>query len=98
MLSPFSSGQEAPTCPSEAFRMRLTRFMIDDPLGRDLWNTRDMEPKSPSFPSSYFRRADPSDDAAFYLSARKVVHIDEGAITALGRIYAELLPRTGTLL
>ena len=50
------------------------------------------------YPPSYFRRADPTDDALFYLGPRKVVHIDDEAIAALGSIYAELLPRTGTLL
>jgi SAM-dependent methyltransferase len=50
------------------------------------------------YPSSYFQRYDPTDDALFYDLPRKVVHIDDGAIAALGEIYAELLPTTGTLL
>jgi hypothetical protein len=57
-----------------------------------------MEPRSSVYPDEYFRRADPTDDAVFYLPPRKVVHIDEGAIAALGAMYAELLPRAGTLL
>lgn len=57
----------------------------------------DQRPPEP-YPPEYFARYDPSDDADFYLPARKVVHIDDGAIAALGTIYAELLPRAGTLL
>src|SRR5262249_10490929 len=37
-------------------------------------------------------------DDRFYDFARKVVHIDDGAIAALGRLYAELLPPGGRLL
>jgi SAM-dependent methyltransferase len=54
--------------------------------------------EQPSYPSSYFQRIDPTDDALFYDLPRKVVHIDDGAIAALGEIYAELLPRSGALL
>ena len=50
------------------------------------------------YPAAYFERQDPADDAEFYSFPRKVVHIDDGAIAALGQIYAELLPRSGTLL
>ena len=50
------------------------------------------------FPPDAFRRIDHEDDAYFYAFPRKVVHIDEGAIAALGRLYGELLPATGTLL
>ena len=50
------------------------------------------------YPPSYFQRRDPAEDAAFYEFPRKVVHIDDGAIEALGRVYAELLPHTGTVL
>jgi SAM-dependent methyltransferase len=57
-----------------------------------------MDPPSAGYPEAYFRRVDPTDDALFYLEPRKVVHIDDGAIAALGSIYAELLPRGGTLL
>jgi len=58
---------------------------------------RDHDPAEP-YPPSYFARYDASNDAIFYLDARKVVHIDERAIAALGRVYAELLPRDGVLL
>lgn len=57
-----------------------------------------MDPPSAGYPEAFFRRADPTDDTLFYLEPRKVVHIDDGAIAALGSIYAELLPRAGTLL
>ena len=55
-------------------------------------------PDRSAYPSSYFQRYDPSDDGLFYEMPRKVVHIDDGAIEALGQVYAELLPRSGTLL
>ena len=42
------------------------------------------------FPPGFFDRADPSDDAAFYSMPRLVTHIDEGAIAAVGALYAEL--------
>jgi SAM-dependent methyltransferase len=42
-------------------------------------------------PAAYARDDEASDDH-FYLPARKVVHIDERAIAALGRLYAEVLP------
>lgn len=57
-----------------------------------------MKLPSSVYPDEYFRRVDPTDDALFYLPPRKVVHIDEGAIAALGAVYAELLPPAGTLL
>ena len=43
-------------------------------------------------------RDDESPDEQFYSSPRKVVHIDDGAIEALGRLYAEVLPDSGRLL
>lgn len=42
------------------------------------------------FPPGFFDRADPSDDIDFYAPARLVVHIDEGAIAAVGALYEEL--------
>ena len=48
-------------------------------------------------PAAYAREDEASDDA-FYLPARKVVHIDDAAIAALGRLYAEVLPAGGRLL
>ena len=45
-----------------------------------------------------FSRDDESPDDRFYSFPRKVVHIDDGAIAALGRLYAEMLPARGRLL
>src|SRR5206468_8610791 len=41
---------------------------------------------------------DESDDRQFYELARKVVHIDDAAIAALGRLYGDVLPGGGRLL
>src|ERR1700739_1921940 len=48
-------------------------------------------------PAAYAREDESSDDE-FYGFPRKVVHIDDGAIAALGRLYAEVLPAGGPLL
>ena len=45
-----------------------------------------------------FTRDDESSDDRFYVVPRKVVHIDDGAIAALGELYAEILPSGGRLL
>jgi SAM-dependent methyltransferase len=45
-----------------------------------------------------FARDDESPDERFYSFPRKVVHIDDGAIAALGRLYEEVLPARGRLL
>ena len=50
------------------------------------------------FPPAAYEREDDSPDGEFYAVARKVVHIDDGAIAALGRLYAEILPARGRLL
>jgi len=50
------------------------------------------------FPPSAYEREDESADARFYAEPRKVVHIDDGAIAALGRLYREVLPAGGRLL
>lgn len=50
------------------------------------------------FPPEAYRRQDETTDAGFYEWPRKVVHIDDGAIAATGRLYAELLPQNGRLL
>jgi SAM-dependent methyltransferase len=42
------------------------------------------------FPDWFFDRADPGPDTAFYGPPRLVTHIDEGAIAAVGDLYAEL--------
>ena len=51
-----------------------------------------------AFPPGCFAPEDESDDAIYYSAPRKVVHIDDGAIAALGSLYAELLPKGGLLL
>lgn len=42
------------------------------------------------FPSGFFRRADETDDRAFYAFDRLVTHIDDRAIAAVGALYREL--------
>jgi SAM-dependent methyltransferase len=61
--------------------------MIDEPvLGDGL------------FPPAAYARDDDSPDPRFYTGPRKVVHIDAGAIAALGRLYGEVLPAGGRVL
>ena len=43
-----------------------------------------------SFPSWFFDRDDPAPDDRFYAPSRFVTHIDDGAIAAVGDLYAEL--------
>jgi len=50
------------------------------------------------FQPSFFEREDASSDERFYAEARLVVHIDEQAIEAARRLYAELLPPGGAVL
>ena len=50
------------------------------------------------FPPAAYEREDESDDRQFYELARKVVHIDDAAIAALGRLYGDVLPGGGRLL
>lgn len=52
----------------------------------------------PELPPDAFRKADPSDDALFYVPTRLVTHIDDGAIAALTGFYRKALPAGGTLL
>lgn len=42
------------------------------------------------FPPGFFDRDDPSPDDRFYLPPRLVTHIDDGAVAAVGALYAEL--------
>lgn len=49
-------------------------------------------------PAQKFRRFDEADDSEFYSFPRRVVHIDDGAIAALTRLYAALVPAGGRLL
>ena len=50
------------------------------------------------FPPAAYARDDEGLDADFYIYPRKVVHLDDGALAALGRLYAEVLPVGGRLL
>ena len=49
-------------------------------------------------PPAGYARDDESPDGEFYVVPRKVVHLDDGAIAALGRLYTEVLPTGGRLL
>lgn len=51
-----------------------------------------------TLPNEFFRRQDERDDATFYSMPRKVVHIDEHAISAIRDVYGRLLPQTGRML
>ncbi len=44
------------------------------------------------FPPEYFGREDESDDSLFYTQPRLVVHIDDGAIAAVGNAFRSLIP------
>ncbi len=50
------------------------------------------------FPPGAYERDDEAPDDHFYAMPRKVVHIDDAAIAALSRLYAEVLPAGGRLL
>jgi SAM-dependent methyltransferase len=52
----------------------------------------------PPFLPEHFRRQDERDDRLFYAVPRLVTHIDDHAIDAVRRLYAELLPPAGELL
>jgi SAM-dependent methyltransferase len=73
--------------------------------GRQWWRSGNVQPTAPrwrrtftnvgdvadtAFPTGFFDRADPGADTAFYSSPRLVTHIDDGAIAAVGKLYAEL--------
>ncbi|MEO1290846.1 MAG: class I SAM-dependent methyltransferase [Chloroflexota bacterium] len=53
---------------------------------------------SQHFPATYFQRRDESSDHNFYSFPRKVVHIDDGAITALRQYYEQVLPQDAIIL
>lgn len=55
-----------------------------------------MDPRS--FPPEFFQREDESDDADFYTMPRRVVHIDDGAIAAVGRLFRRLIPEGAEVL
>ncbi len=50
------------------------------------------------FSPQYFERVDEDNDRVFYLQPRKVVHIDDGAIAAVGRLFRELVPPNSVVL
>jgi SAM-dependent methyltransferase len=52
----------------------------------------------PPFQPEHFRRQDERDDRLFYTFPRLVTHIDDAAIEAVRRLYAELLPPDATVL
>jgi SAM-dependent methyltransferase len=60
--------------------------------------TSDAVPGDGVLPAVAYTRDDESPDDHFYVPPRKVVHIDDEAIAALGRVYGELLPHDGRLL
>lgn len=49
-----------------------------------------MQHASDVFPAGFFERDDESSDSRFYAQPRLVAHIDDGAIRAVGELYAEL--------
>ncbi len=50
------------------------------------------------FSPQHFQRMDEEDDTLFYLQARKVVHIDDGAIAAASRLFQEIVPPDSVVL
>ncbi len=54
---------------------------MTDPVGHDPYA---------GFPPGFFDRTDDAPDAVFYAPTRLVTHIDDGAIAAVGTLYAEL--------
>ena len=50
------------------------------------------------FPPEFFRREDDSADADFYAMPRLAVHIDDGAIAAVGSLFLQLIPPDATTL
>lgn len=50
------------------------------------------------FKPHFFDREDASADELFYAAPRLLVHIDDDAIEAARRLYAELLPKGGAIL
>jgi len=60
--------------------------------------SRPAAPGDGLYPPEAYARDDESRDAGFYAMPRRVVHLDDGAIAALGRLYSALLPPDGRLL
>jgi SAM-dependent methyltransferase len=61
----------------------MTGSASDEPLG---------------LPPGAFAKIDAEEDEVFYEEPRLVLHIDQGAITALTRFYRRVLPKDGVLL
>ena len=55
-----------------------------------------MDPRG--FPPEFFQREDESNDAEFYTMPRLVVHIDDGAIDAVGKLFRRLIPEQAEVL
>ena len=53
---------------------------------------------TPTFPERFFQRIDEADDRLFYANPRLVVHVDDRAVAAMGRYFAEMLPQGGVML
>ena len=65
--------------------------------GRDAFSCR-IGGMERGFQEYFFERMDEGDDALFYRKPRLVVHIDDGAIREIGRVFEELLPVDGVIL
>ena len=50
------------------------------------------------YPHEFFLREDETEDGLFYTQPRLVIHIDEGAASAIAEYFGRSLPRHGTLL
>ncbi len=66
-------------------------------FGRPLGCYHALVSDSPFLPE-HFHRQDERDDRDFYSVPRLVTHIDDDAIAAIGRLYAEVLPPDGAIL
>ena len=53
-------------------------------------SARDAPDRYADYPEGFFARQDETDDRSFYAQPRLVTHIDDGAIEAVGRLYADL--------
>ncbi len=69
----------------------MAEHIFSETSGGPLSRTAGSAANYEGFPPDFFRRADESPDPGFYVMDRKVVHIDDGAITAVTRLYEELL-------
>ena len=54
--------------------------------------------RTPSASAGVLQREDESNDAEFYTMPRLVVHIDDGAIVAVGRLFQQLIPENAEVL